>query len=325
MLGVGGFGETWRSAMGSGQQQIVALIDGNENALREAKRHFGLADDACFRSIDEWGGHADLLIDSTPPNGRLDRLKAAAPKAAAFVIAKPLAWSTDEGRAIQQYLEPTGARVAWVAMQKRYLPAFTLLQQKVQGGAVGKPGYLRLDVEVDGTFWQPGWEWRQAMAFPSLWEGVIHQLDLAFHWMEELKPVELTAVAWNPSWSPFSGQADVSITIRGAMGEIVQILSRWSRLSGSVRHYFSGVRLEGPLGCLEVTDGKLFENGAYVATDRDGVDDMDLGLLNERLMRDLVAETAPASLGLPRQIALLGLLDAIEQSVQTGRTVPVRW
>ncbi|MBC7768892.1 MAG: Gfo/Idh/MocA family oxidoreductase [Phycisphaerales bacterium] len=322
LLGVGGFGQTWRAAISASGMRVAALIDTDREALEVARQVFRTPRDRCFPSLAAWEGSADVLIDSTPPMQRADRIAAIADRARRFVLAKPAAWTAQEARAIDRAVSEKSG-MAFVAMQKRFLPAFIALQRQVREGRIGRPGYLRLDVEVDGTFWAPGWAWRREMAFPSLWEGMVHQLDLALEWLPDFRAVEVSAQAWNPRWSPFPGQADVSALLRGEEGEVIQILSRWSRLRGPFRTYFSGVCLEGTSGVLEVIDGKLFRDQHYQQVDDDGGAMMDLEKLNERLVDHLIRDEDAVTLGLGRHGRVLALLMAVEQSIKDGRTVRV--
>jgi predicted dehydrogenase len=313
LVGVGGFGECWVDAIERYGLRVVAAIDPDAAARARLADRLHLPSEACLDAVERWHGSADLLIDSAPPPSRPRRVLQAVDRVRRIVCAKPVTDDLAALRELRRALGPLDGRVA-VAMQKRLLPAFLAMKSLIASERLGEVTYLRLAVELDGMFWRPGIDWRQQLALPSLWEGAIHQIDLAFDWLPNLDPQQVRATAWRPSGSLFAGRSDFDAIIQAREGPVVHLLSRWSVRSPPIVHYFGGVRVDFTGGSAEVRNGQLFIDDLYVPLIDDGAELMDLSALNERLIGRLLSPDAQnewATWGLRRHEQVLNLVARI--------------
>lgn len=317
LVGSGGFGECWVDALLERGIRIVAAIDPDPVANQALIARLPYAPVAVLSDLAAWQGTADLLIDSAPPEARASRIAAAVAKVERIICAKPATPTLVELDTLCATLLASTTRVA-VAMQKRLLPAFSALRELVQSAQFGQPHYVRIAVELDGTFWKPGMAWRRNLAFPSLWEGAIHQTDLLFDWMPDFEPSRLCASAWATPRSAFGGLSDFHATLHSRAGVTAEISARWSVKFGPITHYFSGVRIDFERASAEVRDGCLYINGDRVPLQDDGETCMDLAVLNGRLLDLLSEQEGWTAWSLERHRKVLAMVSAIEEECRAG-------
>lgn len=289
LVGVGGFGRLWDDALRIYGIAPVAIVDPDRAAAAEAAERYGLPRERVFSGLtEEWlDVNADLVIDSAPPFERARRMCLAARRNLDLIVAKPAVLTVEDGRTVLAALAESEATI-YVAMQKRLLPALRRLKDLCDNGVLGRIEYVGIDLQVNGTVWEPGMLWRREVEYPSLVEGAVHHLDLV-NWLVGPRFERVTAVSWNPSWSAFRHDADFCAVLEGDL--TLHYLSRWALRSGPATHYFSGLRIEGTAGSAAVIDGRLSIDGSYVPIEHDGECAMDLALLNQLLLRELIASS----------------------------------
>ena len=314
IVGVGGFGELWADALSAQGIAIAAGVDPSNEALNKFARVHGLSEQDIAPELEAWNGSADIVIDSAPPFERTPRLIWAAEFAKLIVTAKPLVTSLEDLDTLEKSLGPKTSLIR-VAMQKRMLPAFLAMRDFLKSGEIGTPTYIRSLVELDGTFWRPGYEWRRDMRMPSLWEGAVHQIDLILNWLPNFVVDAISAMAWHPQGASFHGACDFDAIVRSKSGTIAHIISRWSVTTGPVTHYFSGIRVDGERGSAEVRDGKLYINDELHTCPEDGETLMDIAALNKKLAPQLFDLSERRSdLGLDQHKKVLEIVSLIEKS-----------
>jgi predicted dehydrogenase len=329
LVGAGGFGSLWAEALRRTRLRLVAVVDPDEGTRTAALRRYGLpaargyaGDDV--RYLAETG--PDLVIDSAPPGGRHDRMTAALAAGAHVLAAKPATSTAALAAAVADTADEHG-RLVMVAMQKRYNPAFGSLLALCRSGALGRIGHVGVDVSVDGLLWEPGSAWRRRLTLPSLRDGGSHHIDLVRLIVgDEVETV--TGAAWNPSFSPFDREADYAATLGFSGGATAHLVTRWSRRRGPVRHYFSGLEVEGEQGAAWVENGVLHTDGVPADTPEEPPV-LDLAEMNARMLPDVLADMAAGKsehrLDLADHAHTLSVVEAVQDSVRRGTRQTVRY
>ena len=288
LLGVDGFGAQWPKPCRLNGLEIVAVVDSCEEARIRAERELNIPDHLVFDGSDlSWAKvEADAIIEATAPGGRVNRVVAALENGKDVIMAKPPVLSLED---LQKICDTKNAynKEVHVATQKRYFPAYRRIKDIIAHEDTGKLIYADINLRVDGTYWKSGFYWRKKLPYPSLVDGSIHHFDL-LHWWTGANFNDVIATSWNPEWSPFDHDCDMTAVYTMDNGATVNYTSRWSMKEGPVINYFEGIRLEFQNMVLEVISGKLYQNGRYIPVISDGTTMMDTGELNIYILTDII-------------------------------------
>ncbi len=288
LLGVDGFGAQWPKPCQLSGLDIVAIVDNDEKARNKAAKELGLPASRVFDGSDfSWAKvDADCIIEATAPGGRVNRVIAALENGKDVIMAKPPVLCIEDLNQIIKKKNECKKEVH-VATQKRYFPAFHRIKDIIMHEDLGKLVYADINLRVDGTYWKSGFYWRKKLPFASLTDGSIHHFDL-LKWWTGASITDVVASSWNPEWSPFDNDCDITALYHMDNGAVVNYTSRWSMKEGPVVNYFEGIRLEFQNGVLEVIEGKLYHNGRYIPVISDGRTLMDTGELNIYILTDII-------------------------------------
>ncbi|MBM3611388.1 MAG: Gfo/Idh/MocA family oxidoreductase [Alphaproteobacteria bacterium] len=228
LVGLGARSRVWRRVLGDDRAaRIVGLVDTNRAAV----------DAACADLPGAVGGstledvaaavQADAVILITPPAGRDGQIAAACRARLAILAEKPLADSVARATAHVAAAAQAGVALS-VGLNFRYMPVTRALRGLMAEDALGPPEFGRFLYER----WRDG---RQArlnkypltMDQPMLWEQSIHHFDLMRH-VYGREPVAISARTWNPSWSMYAGDANVSALITFGGGLEVTYQGTWA-------------------------------------------------------------------------------------------------
>ena len=234
LVGLGARSRVWRRVLGSDPRaRIVGVVDQNPAALEAAlAEHAGAAGGQRLDEVVD-RVQADAVILITPPAGRDAQIGAACRAGLAILAEKPLADSVAAASAHVAAAMRAGVPLC-VGLNFRYLPVTRALRGLMSEGALGPAEFGRSIYER----WRDG---RQArlnkypltMDQPMLWEQSIHHFDLMRH-VYGREPVSISARTWNPSWSMYAGDANVSalITFEGGLEVTYQgtWAGNWDRL-----------------------------------------------------------------------------------------------
>lgn len=288
LLGVDGFGAQWPKPCRLNDVEIVAIVDNREEARLRMAKELNIPEENVFDGSDlSWAKvEADGIIEATAPGKRVERVLAALENGKDVIMAKPPVLCLEDLYRIRDAKNKYGKEVH-VATQKRYFPAYRRIKNIIENEKLGKLVYADINLRVDGTYWKSGFAWRKKLPYPSLVDGSIHHFDL-LHWWTGANFADVLATSWNPEWSPFDNNCDVSAIYTMDNGATVNYTSRWSMKEGPVINYFEGIRLEFQNGVLEVIGGKLYQNGRYIPLIADGTTMMDTGELNIYIMSDML-------------------------------------
>lgn len=285
LIGTGGFGRTWWPSLDADEYRVVAVVEPDAAERQAAAAHFGLGDAQVYDADEDWSGvEATLVIDSSPFPAHPAHAEQACAARADLLVAKPMASTLAEARPMVLRADEAGLRLA-VAQQMRYFPCFIALRDALAARLAGRPVAARVRMALDGRGWAPGMAWRLAMDHPLLLEAGIHHFDLLRSVFATEFP-DVSAVSWNPPWSPFAGDTTVSAVLRGEDGLVVTYDATFAPAPGDEAVRFdSGWQVVCEAGTLTVRDGGLYLDGALIGG-KPAAEPVSLEELNRALLAD---------------------------------------
>lgn len=225
LVGLGARAQFWMRVIRDNPDcTIVGLIDPSEAARERALAQW--PDAVASADLDIVGKvEADAIVLITPPSGREAQMEAACRAKLPILAEKPLADSVPLARRYVEMAEEAGIPLM-VGLNFRYLPV-TQKTKSLFATTVGKPEFSRFTYERwrDGTLARLN-KYPLTMAQPMLWEQSIHHFDL-MRYVYESEVVSVSAKTFNPSWSMYADDANVSALFTFANGVIVNYQGTW--------------------------------------------------------------------------------------------------
>jgi predicted dehydrogenase len=328
LVGAGGFGETWWTALDSvrSRLEVAAVADPDPAARARAAARFGVSGRHTATGLTGdliQAVQAEVVIDSAPPVYRRDHALTSLAHGVHVLAAKPLGRSWAEAAGIVAAAGAGGS--VSVAQQMRYFPCFTRLRQLLSESRYGPVLAVSVRMALDGRGWVPGMAWRLAMDHPLLLEAGIHHLDL-LRWCLGTRLHVLGGVESNPPWSPFRTGAEASLLLRTAEGVPVRYDATFAPRAGCATFRFdSGWEIDCADARLTVTDGAIYVDGAQLGPGPTP-EPVSLDQLNRELLGDWLAareEGRPAPFGGADNLSSMALLDQAVQAVERESADPV--
>lgn len=227
IVGLGARSHYWMDAIdASPDLRVAALVDPAPAARqRAAARYPGLPVTAELTdALDQ--AEADAVLIVTPPFGREQIVAVCVARKLAVLAEKPLADSLALATAYVEAAETAGIPLM-VVQNFRYMPVSQATRRLFDGPA-GRPRFGRFTYER----WRDGHQahlnkYPLTMAEPMLWEQSIHHFDL-MRFVYDAEPVEIYARTFNPPWSMYAGNANVSAVITFDSGLVVNYQGTWA-------------------------------------------------------------------------------------------------
>lgn len=226
LVGLGARAQFWMRVIRENPDcTIVGLIDPSEAARERAKAQW--PDAAASADLSLVGQvEADAILLATPPKGREAQMEAACRAGLAILAEKPLADDVGLAARYVEMAEEAGVPLM-VGLNFRFLPV-TQETLRLFDGPLGKPEFGRFTYER----WRDGYtpwfnKYPLTMAQPMLWEQSIHHFDL-LRYVYRSEPVQIFAKTFNPSWSMYADDANVSALISFSNGVIVNYQGTWA-------------------------------------------------------------------------------------------------
>ena len=226
LVGLGARARTWTRVIDADPDtELVAACDPDPNARSAAKEtRPDLVVGALMADVIET--EADLVLLATPPRGREAQLEACCKAGLAVLAEKPLADDVGLARRYVEMAEASGIMLI-VGLNFRYLAVTQEMKRLLETGVVGAPGFARFTYERwrDGT---QDWlnSYPLTMEQPMLWEQSIHHFDL-MRYVYSAEPARLQAHTFNPSWTMYRGDTNVSALIEFHGGMTVNYQGTW--------------------------------------------------------------------------------------------------
>ena len=226
LVGMGARARIWaRVAAADPDAEIVAMCDPDPRARAATRQaHPGLPVGSALDEV--LGTGADAVLLATPPAGRHDQIDAACKAGLPILAEKPLAADVAVARRYVEMAEAAGVHLI-VGLNFRYLAVTEAKRSLLASGRVGTPGFARFTYER----WRDGTQSRLnsyplAMDHPMLWEQSIHHFDL-MRFVYGTDAARIQAHTFNPSWTMYRGDTNVSALIAFENGMRVNYQGTW--------------------------------------------------------------------------------------------------
>ena len=215
LAGLGVRGRYWADVINrSGPRRTHCLCDPNPQALERAKAEFGeLPTYESAESALEDIEQVDALVLANPPIGRESQVSACVARRIPMLIEKPLALDLIEAEMLVNLAESANVPLM-VGLNFRYLAVTIAMMKLLEERRVGQPEFARFTYER----WRDGNrpdlnKYPLTMEHPMLWEQSIHHFDL-MRYVYGKEPIEVACHAWNPSWSMYDHETNISAIFR---------------------------------------------------------------------------------------------------------------
>ncbi len=237
LVGLGARGRTWLEVIGRAEGcRLAALCDPNPEARSQAQET--APNVPAFATLEQTLAEveADALVLATPPDTRASHIGLACDRALALLVEKPLSDNLEEAGRFVLKAERAGVPLM-VGLNFRYLEVTRAMLELIRGGVVGQPAFARFTYERyrDGRAPHLN-KYPLTMRHPMLWEQSIHHFDL-LRYVYGLEPLSVSCETWNPGWSMYRGDANVSALFTFEEGMTVAYQGSWQ--SGWQRPHFS--------------------------------------------------------------------------------------
>lgn len=227
LVGLGARSRVWRQVIAADPRaRLVGVADSDAARAAALGAELGLpqaSDLATLSGLVE----ADAVILATPPFGRAEQIAAACAARLAILAEKPLADSLAEAEAFVARAEGAGVPLM-VGLNFRYLAVTQALKALFAEDRLGPPAFGRFLYER----WRDGRQpqinrYPLGMRHPMLWEQSVHHFDL-MRFVYGSEPVRISARTWNPPWSMYAHDANVSALVTFASGVEVTYQGTWA-------------------------------------------------------------------------------------------------
>lgn len=228
LVGLGARSRTWlRMLTEHPDCRLVGLVERSPEALaRAAKDQPGVASGSTLADVLE-EVDADVALLCTPPGGRHEQIASACDAGLAIFAEKPLADTLEDAEAHVAAAAAAGVPLT-VGLNFRYLGVTKALKALFSADLLGPPEFGRFTYER----WRDGRlpklnRYPLTMAQPMLWEQSIHHFDL-MRFVYDAEPIRVSARTFNPSWSMYADDANVSALITFTGGIEVTYQGTWA-------------------------------------------------------------------------------------------------
>lgn len=226
--GLGVRGRYWADVITrSPRSMIAAYADPNPAARERFNAQYG--ERPSFATPEEAiAAMPDLeaLVLANPPIGRESIIRACCERRIPMLIEKPLALTMREAAYLVEIAESAGVPLM-VGLNFRYLAVTRAVLDLLAARTVGTAAFARFTYER----WRDGNrpdlnKYPLTMEHPMLWEQSIHHFDL-MRFVYQTEPVTVQARTWNPPWSMYRSDTNVSTLFTFVNGVHVNYQGTW--------------------------------------------------------------------------------------------------
>jgi len=228
LAGLGVRGRHWAEVIKRSERaDLVAFADPSPEALARAVAEFGerpvfATAEAALAALDD----VDALVLANPPMHREGIVRLASARRLPMLIEKPLSLDLAEALNLVRIAESAGVSLM-IGLNFRYLSVTQAMLRLLADKTVGRPEFARFTYER----WRDGRrpdlnDYPLVMDHPMLWEQSIHHFDL-MRFVYGQEPEYIQCQTWNPSWSMYAHDSNVSALIEFDGGLRVNYQGTW--------------------------------------------------------------------------------------------------
>jgi predicted dehydrogenase len=228
LVGLGNRGKQWAGIVGGNPRvELAAAVDPSPAARAVFAERFPgtpLLEDL-GRALAEVACDAVLLV--TPPDGHLDQARAVFAAGKPLLCEKPVATGLPDALAIVELSERARLPLT-LGLNFRYLPVSLALRDILARKAYGEPGFGNFLYQRNRDGMRPGLnKYPLTMRHPMMLEQSIHHLDL-IRFCYGREATHVACRTWNPGWSMYAHDANVSCLLTLEGGLEVVYLGTWT-------------------------------------------------------------------------------------------------
>ncbi|HTL53769.1 MAG TPA: Gfo/Idh/MocA family oxidoreductase [Planctomycetota bacterium] len=218
-VGTGGFGGSWCKNflppnVKDGLIEVVAAVDVNTAALKNAKDNLGLKDSQLYtdvkKALDE--NKADFCTVVVPPAFHEGVVDQALAHDLHILSEKPIADTLAGSLRIAEKVKKAGKKMG-VTMSHRFDQDKTTLREEIKSGRHGALDYLVCRFTSQNRVFGSWGKFRHEIPDTLLVEGAVHQLDFLAD-MTGSKCHAMYAQTWTPKWGEYAGDAQALVTMQ---------------------------------------------------------------------------------------------------------------
>jgi predicted dehydrogenase len=262
MLGAGGFGNNWRPSLdGRFDTQVVALVDSNPSALKEAGERYNVPEERRYSYLsDQWQEvEADIILDSTPHFLHYGNAIRGISTGHNIIFCKPMCVNMRQALEIVKFAEANKVKIT-VAQQLRFSVIIRKLAEIIQNGQFGRISsvYLEWHSTVGLSH-----SWRLEQPDFMLMEGSIHHLDFA-RMILGTDAKTVIAQTWKDLWNTKKSNDSCAAVFEMENGTMLNYCATWTGKSQPFSDWWCDWRIEAENGWITVRNGDVRVNGEPV-------------------------------------------------------------
>lgn len=218
-VGCGGFGRSWcerflPANVKDGLIEVVAAVDMNPEALKNAQQFLGLPPERCYtdlrKAMDEQS--ADFATVVVPPAFHEQVVDEALAHGLNILSEKPIADTLEGSVRIAAKVKKAGKKMG-VTMSHRFDQDKTTLRDHLRSNRYGALDYLLCRFTCDCRKFGSWGKFRHEIKDTLLVEGAVHHLDILAD-LAGSKCDTIHAESWNPRWGEYAGHSQALVTMR---------------------------------------------------------------------------------------------------------------
>lgn len=228
LVGLGNRGRMWGRIIAAGAEtEFAGIVDTDAKRIETFCADHGPlpAFGDLKTAIAETRPDAVLLV--TPPGGHLAQSRIIFEAGIPLLAEKPLTLDMKEAQEIVTAAEDAGVPLS-VGLNFRYLSVSQGIKTLVAEKRFGDPNFAIFNYKRNRDWWRPGMNtYPQTMEHPMMLEQSVHHLDL-IRYCYGLEVEEISCRNWNPPWSVYKHDANVSCQMTMEGGMEVHYVGTWT-------------------------------------------------------------------------------------------------
>lgn len=216
--------------------EIVSFVARNVDRLKRRADELGLGSVPCYNDLAQAldRHEADILLLVSPPEVHREQALLGFEHGLHLLAEKPLTEDLAEAIEIVAEAEKRNLSIG-ISMNFRYLAPSQEIRRVVQDGDLGTPAFSQYTYirNRNGNRTDLN-SYCMEMKQPMLLEQSVHHLDLLRYCLAS-DPVWVQADTWNPPWSTYNDDSNVSVLMELKNGAHVNYMGTWTSGSNRLR------------------------------------------------------------------------------------------